>query len=217
MISLEPDDTSCYTEPMRWAYSSLVLSVVSCACATDKSTKVTDVPTQESDATTNAESGGTTSQANTAMSSGSQGSHSDGTTTPNVTALTSSNGEAPTSTEPDVTGTPTSQPQSSATPDTSSTPGNSEGPTSCTSHADCEADEICVDSSTRSDCGQGLCTKGIICGAQSSSVCDPNQPRYTVNDAGEVVPDDRWTGRLCHSCGGLNCAVGDCFRCVSPP
>lgn len=34
--------------------------------------------------------------------------------------------------------------------------GNSDAPTSCTSHDDCEADEVCVDSSTRTDCGRGL-------------------------------------------------------------
>jgi hypothetical protein len=205
---------------MRWAYSSMVLSVVLVACVTDKNNSVTDVPTRESDATRDAttigESGEKTSQGDMATSTEPQSASPEETTARSTSVATASNDELSRS-EPNGVGTSTNQGASASATENSSPSANPSGPSSCSSHDDCEANEVCVDSSTKTDCSQGLCTKGMVCGAKDQSVCDPNQPTYTVNDAGEVVPDNRWNGRLCHSCGGLNCAVGGCFRCVSAP
>jgi hypothetical protein len=202
---------------MRWVHSGLGVHMILVACTTTKSAPMTDAQTHRSDATTIDQLGSdTASRDDAATATGLQGRLSHESTTEGPNTSSPSTYETSPERASDV-GTRAPQSEPGVSTAASWSDGNSDAPTSCTSHDDCEADEVCVDSSTRTDCGRGLCTKGTSCGAPIQTVCDPNQPTYTVNDAGEVVPDDRWKGRLCHDCSGLNCAPGACFRCVSPP
>jgi hypothetical protein len=198
---------------MRRAFGGFILTVVVASCGTDKRKSETDVSSPNVDSTPSTTSERDLLDGSTFTSSSAGVPSESGTRTMPLdhTSLTSDSSTSLTPTAQHTSANPSELPSNSGA---TSIDQNS-GPTRCTSHDDCEAEEVCVDPSTRSDCGEGMCLPGIVCGAPSAPVCNPTA--YTLNDEGEVVPDDRWKGRLCYDCQGISCAANACYRCIPPP
>lgn len=226
-MALEGVRTSCHDLFMRWTYSCGLLFLVVAGCSADRT--VNQAPTIETDSTGPiADSAAVSGSSATAVSTTSEGSRTAAMADESRANASTSPAEGRASTEEQSSNTTAGGSADNAADGTSnntahdtsdaSTSNLTTGVTRCTSHDDCKANEVCVDWSTKSACGEGVCTPGIACAAPNQSVCDPNQPTYTLNENGEIVPNENpWLGRLCHDCHGLTCIASACFRCTSPP